>query len=78
MDDFQVCQRCQRTKAATTILTASFWNDVLYTLKCMAPLVDVLRMVDNEKKPAMGYIYAAMGVAKESIEKAFSSNSSKY
>ena len=44
----------------------------------MAPLVDVLRMVDNEKKPAMGYIYAAMGVAKESIEKAFSSNSSKY
>ena len=65
-------------RAATTILTASFWNDVLYTLKCMAPLVDVLRMVDNERKPAMGYIYAAMGVAKESIEKAFSSNSSKY
>ncbi|CAI8605679.1 unnamed protein product [Vicia faba] len=65
-------------RAATTILTTSFWNDVLYTLKCMAPLVNVLRMVDNERKPAMGYIYAAMGVAKESIEKAFSSNSSKY
>ncbi|CAI8594946.1 unnamed protein product [Vicia faba] len=47
-------------RAATTILTASFWNDVLYTLKCMAPLVDVLRMVDNEKKPAMGYIYACL------------------
>ncbi|XP_050897017.1 uncharacterized protein LOC127103817 [Lathyrus oleraceus] len=57
---------------------ASFWSDVVYTLKVIAPLVDVIRMVDNERKPAMGYIYAAMGVAKESIEKAFNSNSSKY
>ncbi|XP_058784887.1 uncharacterized protein LOC131659755 [Vicia villosa] len=44
----------------------------------MAPLVDVLRMVNNERKPAMGCIYAAMRVAKEWIEKTFSSNSSKY
>ncbi|XP_050910069.1 uncharacterized protein LOC127123936 [Lathyrus oleraceus] len=44
----------------------------------MAPLVDVLRMVDNKRKPAMGYIYVAMVVAKESIEKVFNSNSSKY
>ncbi|KAI5440288.1 hypothetical protein KIW84_025566 [Lathyrus oleraceus] len=46
--------------------------------KVMAPLVDVLRMVDNKRKPAMGYIYVAMVVAKESIEKVFNSNSSKY
>ncbi|XP_058746821.1 uncharacterized protein LOC131619774 [Vicia villosa] len=65
-------------RATTTILMTSFWNDVLYTLKCMTPLVDVLKMVDDERKPAMGYIYAAMEVAKESIEKAFNSNSSKY
>ncbi|XP_050886272.1 uncharacterized protein LOC127091628 [Lathyrus oleraceus] len=44
----------------------------------MAPLVDMLRMVDYERKPAMSYTYAAIGVAKESIEKAFNSNSSKY
>lgn len=37
----------------------------------MVPLVDVLRIVDNEKKPAKGYIYVAMEVVKESIEKIF-------
>jgi len=56
-------------QAATCALLPSFWNDVLHTLKSMAPLVDVLRMVDNEKKPAMGEIYAAMDNAKEQIEK---------
>ncbi|XP_050885002.1 uncharacterized protein LOC127088128 [Lathyrus oleraceus] len=73
------CDKDAKGKMATSIiLMASFWSDVVYTLKVMAPLVDVLRMVDNERKPAMCYIYAAMGVAKESIEKTFNSNSSKY
>ncbi|KAI5444718.1 hypothetical protein KIW84_013119 [Lathyrus oleraceus] len=73
------CANDAKGKSATSIiLMTSFWNDVAYTLKVMAPLVDVLRMVDNERKPTMGYIYATMGVAKESIERAFNSNSSKY
>lgn len=58
-------------QATACVLVASFWNDVLYTLRCMAPLVDVLRMVHNEKKPAMGEIYAAMANAKVRIEKYF-------
>ncbi|CAK8561486.1 unnamed protein product [Lathyrus sativus] len=44
----------------------------------MAPLANVLRIVDNESKPTMDYIYAAMRVAMESIDKAFNSNSTKY
>lgn len=47
---------------------ASFWRDVVYTLKAMTHLLDVLRMIDNDMKPIMGYIYDTMGVAKESIE----------
>ncbi|CAL5199047.1 unnamed protein product [Lathyrus oleraceus] len=35
-------------------------------------------MVENEKKHTMLYIYATMGVSKESIEKSFNSNLSKY
>lgn len=31
----------------------SFWNDLVYSLKAMGPLVHVLRLVDNEKQPAM-------------------------
>ncbi|XP_004499641.1 uncharacterized protein [Cicer arietinum] len=44
-------------KATRIVLLTSFWNDIIYTLKVMEPLVQVLRLVDNEKKPAMGYIY---------------------
>ena len=44
----------------------------------MAPLVRVLRLVDSERKPAMGYIYEAMDKAKEAIMKSFKNNESKY
>ncbi|KAL0399788.1 UNVERIFIED_CONTAM: hypothetical protein Sradi_2322100 [Sesamum radiatum] len=36
------------------------------------PLVKVLRLVDGEKKPPMGYIYEAMDRAKEAIAASFS------
>ena len=43
----------------------------------MGPLVRVLRLVDNERRPAMGYIYEAMDRSKEAIEKAFNGNEEK-
>ncbi|XP_057791194.1 uncharacterized protein LOC131008327 [Salvia miltiorrhiza] len=66
-------------KQATKIaLMPSFWKNIVYTLKVMAPLVRVLRLVDGEKKPAMGYIYEAMEKAKEAIAKSFQNNESRY
>ncbi|CAH1442566.1 unnamed protein product [Lactuca virosa] len=50
----------------------SFWRNVLYALKLTSPLVKVLRLVDGEKYPAMGYIYEAMDRAKEVIHDSFS------
>ena len=47
-------------ETAKVVLMPSFWNSVVYTLKVMVPLVKVLRLVDGERKPAMGYIYEAM------------------
>jgi len=49
-----------------------------YTLKAMGPLVSVLRLVDNEKKLAMGFIYESMDRAKEEIQRAFNNNEGKY
>ncbi|KAI3507987.1 hypothetical protein L1887_22986 [Cichorium endivia] len=49
----------------------TFWRNVLYSLKLTGPLVTVLRMVDGEKYPAMGYIYEAMDRAKETIRESF-------
>ena len=51
-----------------------FWNTIVYILKAMGPLVQVLLLVENERKPAMGYIYEAIDRAKEAIMKAFNEN----
>ncbi|KAL2320021.1 hypothetical protein Fmac_028990 [Flemingia macrophylla] len=65
-------------KATEVVLLPSFWNDVVYALKAMGPIVGVLRLVDNEKKPAMSYIYEAMNRAKETIQLSFNHNEEKY
>jgi len=53
-------------------------NQVVFTHKVMAPLVHVLRLVDGERKVAIGYIYEALDKAKETIMKSFKNNESKY
>ena len=47
----------------------NFWPSVVYALQTTKPLVGVLRMVDSEIMPAMGFIYGAMDIAKEEIAK---------
>ncbi|KAG6468985.1 hypothetical protein ZIOFF_073680 [Zingiber officinale] len=64
-------------RANDTVFMPSFWNNVTYTLKVMCPLVMVLRIADNETRPAMGYIYEAIDRAKETILKSFDNNREK-
>ena len=63
---------------ANIIFMSSFWNTVVFCLKVSGPLVRVLRLVDGEKRPPMGYIYAAMKKVKEVIVKSFNGNEEKY
>ena len=65
-------------RVVETILMPSFWNTIVYILKVIGPLVQVLRHVDNERKPARGYIYEAMDRAKEASIKAFNENEERY
>lgn len=44
----------------------------------MESFVKVLKLVDNEKKPVMEYIYEAMDRPKEAIQKTFDRDESKY
>ncbi|XP_058202971.1 uncharacterized protein LOC131317432 [Rhododendron vialii] len=60
------------------MLMASFWRNVLLALKFASPLVKVLRLVDGEVKPPMGYIYEAMDRAKETIANSFNQNKEIY
>ncbi|RWR92244.1 hypothetical protein CKAN_02145300 [Cinnamomum micranthum f. kanehirae] len=68
----------QGKRVAQIMLMPSFWNTVVYALKVSGPLLCVLRLVDGEKKPPMGYIYEAMDRAKEAISNAFGGKEERY
>ena len=63
---------------ASIVAMPTFWSNIVYILKLTGPIVSVLRLVDGEKKPAMGYIYQAMKKAKEAIASSFNNDESKY
>jgi hypothetical protein len=54
-------------------LDNKFWHDVTICIKAAYPLIKVLRLVDYDEKPAMGFIYNAMDEAKEKIQVNFGS-----
>jgi len=53
------------------ILDKGFWKNILNYLRGALPLIKVLRMVDSYEKPAMGFIYEGMDIAKEKIQTLF-------
>lgn len=76
--DLKVSDEAKGRKTTSIVLQVSFWDDIVYALKAMGPLIKVLRLADNEKVPAMGFIYQAMVDAKNQIKKNFGENESKY
>ncbi|KAJ9565872.1 hypothetical protein OSB04_001838 [Centaurea solstitialis] len=65
-------------QTANTILLPNFWNNIDIAVKVGLPLLGVLRLVDGERKPPMGYIYEAMDRAKECIANSFHNKVIKY
>ncbi|XP_057954145.1 uncharacterized protein LOC131148466 [Malania oleifera] len=55
-----------------------FWPHVPYVIKSVVPLVCVLREVDSEERPAMGFLYEMMDSAKEKIAANFYRKEKKY
>lgn len=76
--DLKVSDEAKGKKATSIVLQVAFWDDIVYALKAMGPLIRVLRLADNEKVPAMGFIYQAMVEARNQIKKNFGENESKY
>ncbi|CAD6225334.1 unnamed protein product [Miscanthus lutarioriparius] len=58
-------------EATATILSPSFWKDVKLTLIVFEPLVKVLRLVDGDVRPSMGFLYGELLKAKRQIKEAF-------
>eukprot|EP00253_Pinus_taeda_P010443 PITA_10443 len=64
-------------KVVALVFNDSFRKDVEEIIFVMESVVRVLRMVDGDKL-AMGYIYEAMDLAKEAIERRYGDEEAKY
>ncbi|KAF7808217.1 uncharacterized protein G2W53_034960 [Senna tora] len=73
--DHFVKHRLAKTAAGKTfsdiVLDNKFWNDCLIVVKIVAPIVHLLRIVDADEKPSMGYVYEGMHRAKKAIKEMF-------
>ena len=64
--------------ATTTILNPNFWKDVKLTLAVFEPLFKVLRLVDGDVKPSMGFVYGELLKAKRQVKEALGNNESRF
>ncbi|XP_052736558.1 uncharacterized protein LOC108336843 [Vigna angularis] len=65
-------------KVEHVVLDSRFWKNVSTCLKAAAPLMVVLRLVDSDVKPTMGFIYEEMDCAKEKIKSNFNNIKKSY
>ncbi|XP_026383500.1 uncharacterized protein LOC113279002 [Papaver somniferum] len=66
-------------KVKTIILSdENFWQSVISCLKSVIPIVKVLRLVDGDDKPGMGYIYKAIDKPKEQSQANFKNVKRRY
>ena len=65
-------------EATATILSPAFWKDVKLMLAVFEPLVKVLRLVDGDVKPSMGFLYGELLKAKREVKEAFGNVESRF
>ncbi|CAN0916028.1 hypothetical protein LINGRAHAP2_LOCUS29484 [Linum grandiflorum] len=64
--------------AYATVLAGRFWGGVDNCLKVFEPLVNLLRLVDGDVKPSMGFVYGQLFEAKNDIKKACKNDQNVY
>ncbi|XP_073105199.1 uncharacterized protein [Elaeis guineensis] len=58
-------------KLTDDMLNSLFWNECATIVKLIEPLIRVLRIVDSDDRPSMGYLYHAMHQARDEMIKRF-------
>ncbi|XP_031101996.1 uncharacterized protein LOC116005903 [Ipomoea triloba] len=77
-DECKFAKTIEAKQAYSTVLSQTFWQGVELCLKVFAPLVNVLCIVDPDKKPSMGLVYGELMQAKEDIKKALNGVEKNY
>ena len=72
---FYVESRYAKDKKAKAVLKIildnQFWNDCYVIVHIVSPLIHLLRIVDSDEKPVMGYVYDDIYRAIDGIKKKF-------
>ncbi|XP_050222704.1 uncharacterized protein LOC126672795 [Mercurialis annua] len=63
---------------SSLILNNKFWDDCLIMVKIAVPLIRLLRLVDSDEKPSLGYVYEGMRRARKAIKHMFKKKKSMY
>lgn len=56
-------------EAKKIVMSKEFWSKASDIIKVFEPIVKVLKLVDGDEKPTMGFVYEAIDRAKQAIEK---------
>ena len=71
--------KSKKGKVATaTRMSMAFWKDLKLCLNVFEPLVKVLRLVDGDVKPSMGFVYGEIVKAKKEIKEVYGNVESRY
>ncbi|CAA0819868.1 hAT dimerisation domain-containing protein / transposase-related, partial [Striga hermonthica] len=71
--------KSKKGKSATaTMMSPQFWKDVKMCLSIFEPLVKVLRLVDGDVKPTMGFLYKELTKAKREIKQCYGNMEARY
>lgn len=60
------------------VLDSKFWHDCCTMVKVAGPLIRLLRIVDADERPSLGYVYEGMQRAKKAIKKMFNNKKNSY
>ncbi|XLR19597.1 hypothetical protein S83_047509 [Arachis hypogaea] len=67
----KVTSTLEGIRVQNTALDSRLLKNIVICLKTAAPLITVLRLVDTDEKPAMGFIFEGMRKSKETIKTNF-------
>ena len=69
--DNRLSRESKAKEVVSIILGNSFWDDINVLVKISSPLICLLRIVDSDKRPTIGYVYEGMHRARLGIKKIF-------
>ena len=69
--DNGLARESKAKEVVSIILDNSFWDDINVLVKISSPLIHLLRIVDSDQRPAIGYVYEGMHRARLGIKKIF-------